>query len=197
MSYSVARGNPAFGGLRLIAPLLLAFATTGCDYARLARPSVLSEVTPPVARLVNELPDLDAPNKATVAQLYAVGGLSHAEEGPDGLMHVDIAVPPHRMMWTPAVIDMPHGGPLELRFSNYDEAFHMADLPSDGGQQILDLPVHEGGVARIRLDQPGLYWFGCPVADHVGRGMLGLIIVRGETPATARLDRPPQPQPSG
>jgi PQQ system protein len=177
MSYSVARGNPAFGGLRLIAPLLLAFATTGCDYARLARPSVLSEVTPPVARLVNELPDL--------------------EEGPDGLMHVDIAVPPHRMMWTPAVIDMPHGGPLELRFSNYDEAFHMADLPSDGGQQILDLPVHEGGVARIRLDQPGLYWFGCPVADHVGRGMLGLIIVRGETPATARLDRPPQPQPSG
>jgi hypothetical protein len=34
---------------------------------------MLSELTPPVARLVNELPDLDAPNKATVAQLYAVG----------------------------------------------------------------------------------------------------------------------------
>jgi PQQ system protein len=55
--------------------------------------------------------------------------------------------------------------------------------------------VHEGGVARLELDQPGLYWFGCPVADHVGRGMLGLIIVRGTVPQQARLDRPPQRQP--
>jgi len=86
-----------------------------CDYVRMLRPSVLSELTPPVARLVNELPDLDAPYKATVAQLYAVGGLSHASEGADGRMHASIVVPPHRMMWEPAVIDMPHGGPLELR----------------------------------------------------------------------------------
>ena len=168
----------------------------GCDYAGLARPSVVSELTPPVVRLVNELPDLDAPNKALVAQLYAVGGLSHADEGADGVMRVMVSVPPHRMMWQPAVIDMPHGGALELRFSNYDEAFRMAYLPSDGGQQVLELPVHEGGVASIRLDQPGLYWFGCPVADHVGRGMLGLIIVRDHAPQQARLDRPPQPQPS-
>jgi PQQ system protein len=195
MRGGVARVRPAFG--RLIGLVLLAFATAGCDYVRLGRPSVLSELTPPVARLVNELPDIDAPNKAIVAQLYAVGGLSHASEAADGVMHVDIVVPEHRMMWQPAVIDMPHGGPLELRFSNYDEAFHIAYLPSDGGQQVLELPVHEGGIARIRLDQPGLYWFGCPVADHVGRGMLGLIIVRGETPAAARLDRPPQRQPSG
>jgi PQQ system protein len=179
----------------LLASLLLMPVLAGCDYARLARPSVLSELTPPVARLVNELPDLDAPNKAIVAQLYAVGGLAHAEERPDGSMHVDVVVPPHRMMWQPAVIDMPHGGALELRFSNHDQAFHAAYLPSDGGQQLLELPVHEGGVARIELDQPGLYWFGCPVADHVGRGMLGLIIVRGAVPQQARLDRPPQRQP--
>jgi PQQ system protein len=181
----------------LASALSAALCLGGCDYARLARPSVLSELTPPVARLVDELPDLDAPNKALVAQLYAVGGLSHAEAGADGTMRVDVAVPRHRMMWQPAVIDMPHGGPLELHFSNFDEAFHMAYLPSEGGQQILDLPAGAGGMARISLDEPGLYWFGCPVADHVGRGMLGLIIVRGETPATARLDRPPQPQPSG
>jgi PQQ system protein len=168
----------------------------GCEYAGLVRPSVLSELTPPVARLVNELPDLDAPNKATVAQLYAVGGLSHAAEGADGVMRVDVAVPPHRMMWEPAVIDMPRGGRLDLRFSNYDEAFHMAYLPSDGGREVLELPAHEGGIAHIRPDQPGLYWFGCPVEDHVGRGMLGLILVRGETPAEARIDRPPQLQPS-
>jgi PQQ system protein len=176
--------------------LLFAVGLSGCEYAGLARPSVLSELTPPVARLVNELPDVDAPNKALVAQIYAVGGLAHAQEGPDGVMRVNVAVPPHRMMWQPAIIDMPHGGPLELRFSNYDEAFHIAYLPSDGGPQVLELPVHEGGVARIRLDQPGFYWFGCPVADHVGRGMLGFIFVRGVTPREARLDRPPQPQPS-
>jgi PQQ system protein len=183
--------------LRPLSLLSCTLALSSCDYAGLARPSVLSELTPPVVRLVNELPDLDAPNKAIVAQLYAVGGLSHAEEESDGTMRVDVAAPPHRFMWQPAVIDMPHGGSLELRFSNYDEAFHMAYLPSDGGQQVLDLPVHSGGLARIRLDQPGLYWFGCPVADHVGRGMLGLIVVRGETPAAARIDRPRQVQPSG
>ena len=32
---------------------------------------------------------------------------------------------------------------------------------------------------RLRLDQPGLYWFGCPVSNHAGRGMLGLIVVAG------------------
>ena len=48
---------------------------------------------------------------------------------------------------------------------------------------------------RIRLDQPGMYWFGCPVANHAGRGMLGLILVSGEVPPEARLDRPRQPRP--
>ena len=139
----------------LASVLIASLPVTGCDYARLARPSVLSELTPPVARLVNEFPDVDAPNKAIVAQLYAVGGLSHATEGSDGVMHVDVAVPPHRFMWQPAVIDMPHGGALEVRFSNYDEAFHEAYLPSDGGQQVLELPVHQGGIARIRLGEPG------------------------------------------
>jgi PQQ system protein len=175
--------------------LTILLGTTGCEYAGLLRPSVLSELTPPVVRLVNELPDVDAPNKALVAQLYAIGGLGHVQEGSDGVMRVNIAVPPHRFMWQPAIIDMPHGGLLELQFSNYDDAFHMAYLPSDGGRQVLELPVHQGGVARIRLDQPGLYWFGCPVADHVGRGMLGFIFARGNIPTEARLDRPPQRQP--
>ncbi len=133
---------------------------------------------PQVVRLVNELPDLDPPNKAIVAQLYAVGGLSHGRRRSrraNTRCSVRPAAPDNVAA---RGIDMPHGGALELRFSSYDEAFHMAYLPTDGGQQALELPVHEGGVARVRLDQPGLYWFGCPVADHVGRGMLGLIIVR-------------------
>jgi PQQ system protein len=90
---------------------------------------------------------------------------------------------------------MPRGGPLELRFSNYDQSYHVAYLPDNGGRQVLELPSGKGGIARINLDNPGLYWFGCPVGDHVGRGMLGLIIVKGEAPAEARLDRPEQPRP--
>jgi PQQ system protein len=175
---------------------LLGLALAGCEYGGLARPSVLSQLDPPVARLINELPELDASNEATVAELYALGGLAHAEPGPDGVMRAAVEVPPHHMLWSPAVIVMPHGGPLELHFSNHDQAFHAAFLPSNGGRQVLELPAQQGGRARIELDQPGFYWFGCPVADHVGRGMLGFIIVRGETPPEARLDRPPQPQPS-
>jgi PQQ system protein len=175
---------------------LLGLALAGCEYGGLARPSVLSQLDPPVARLINELPELDASNEATVAELYALGGLAHAEPGPDGVMRAAVEVPPHHMLWSPAVIVMPHGGPLELHFSNHDQAFHAAFLPSNGGRQVLELPAQQGGRARIELDQPGFYWFGCPVADHVGRGMLGFIIVRGETPPEARLDRPPQSQPS-
>ncbi len=133
-----------------IPALLLALGTAGCDYAGLLRPSVLSELNPPVARLVNDLPDLDAPNKALVAQLFAVGGLSHAREDADGIMRADITVPPYRMMWQPAIIDLPHGGPLELRFANHDQAFHIAYLPSNGGRQVLELPAQQAGIARLR-----------------------------------------------
>jgi PQQ system protein len=174
----------------------LPLAISACEYGRMLRPSVLSELSPPVARLVNELPELDANNKATVAELYALGGLAHLEPGADGVMRTHITVPQHHMLWTPAVLVAPRGGPIELQFSNYDQSFHIAYLPSNGGRQVLELPAGHGGRAQITLDQPGLYWFGCPVGDHVGRGMLGLIIVRGEAPAEARLDRPAQVRPS-
>lgn len=179
----------------LILLSMLGAGIAGCEYAGLMRPSVLSQLDPPVARLVNELPELDASNKAIVAELYALGGLGHAQAGADGVMRIDVHVPPHHMLWTPAIIVMPHGGPLELHFSNHDQTTHAAFLPSNGGRQVLELPAQQGGRARIQLDQPGFYWFGCPVADHFGRGMLGFVIVRGETPLEARLDRPPQPQP--
>jgi PQQ system protein len=48
----------------------------------------------------------------------------------------------------------------------------------------------------VELDAPGLYWFGCPVGNHAGRGMLGFLFVEGDVPPEARLDRPPQPQPT-
>lgn len=178
--------------------LLLVAVVTGvssCTYAKLLRPSSLSQLNPRVVSLVNYLPEVDDPNEAMLARLFAHGGLSHAEVGSDGVFRDEIFVPLNEFIWQPAIIVMERGGLLELTFSNGDQTFHRALLPSNGGRKLLDIPQQEAGVARIRLDQPGLYWFGCPVANHAGRGMLGLVIVEGQVPAEARLDRPAVPQP--
>jgi PQQ system protein len=184
----MSAGRALLGALTLL-------ALTGCEYLKLLRPNTLKQLNPRVVRLVNELPGLDHPNENIVGRLFAHGGLSRAKEGKDGVMRARVRVPPDQLIWEPAIIVMSRGGQLELEFQNEDHVFHRAFLPSDGERQLLDLPAHLGGRARVRLDQPGLYWFGCPVANHAGRGMLGLILVRGETPAEARLDRPKQPRP--
>ncbi len=174
---------------------LMAFAITGCDYIGLLRPSVLSQLDPATVRLLNELPEVDRPNEAIVARLFATGGLARAEEGADGVLRASISAPAGQMIWKPAIIVTPRGGELELLFSNQDDALHMAFLPSNGGREIVELPQGQAGRARIRLDGPGLYWFGCPVGNHAGRGMLGLVMVRGNVPDEARLDRPKQERP--
>ncbi len=177
----------------LLAPLMLTL--TGCDYVRLLRPSVLKQLNPRVVRMVNYLPKVDDPNEAIVARLFAHGGLSHAKQGPDGVYRDRIYIPTNEYVWQPAIIVMRRAGELELEFHNNDESVHIAFLPSSGERETLVLPIKSGGRARIRLDQPGLYWFGCPVANHAGRGMLGLVIVEGEIPAEAKLDRPRQRRP--
>jgi PQQ system protein len=174
---------------------VVAFVMAGCEYAGLLRPSVLKQLNPDVVRLLNELPNVDEPNKAIIARLFAHGGLSHAEVGADGVMRDTIRVPENQFIWQPAIVVMPQAGDLELTFSNDDQNFHIAFMPSDGDRQVLELPMKSGGRVRVRLGQPGLYWFGCPVSNHAGRGMLGLILVKGEVPEDAKLDRPPQPRP--
>jgi PQQ system protein len=164
---------------------------TACDYIKLFRPSVLKQLNPDVVRLLNELPNVDRPNEDIVGRLFAHGGLSEAEETADG-----VRIPEGQLIWQPAIIVMPHAGELEVEFFNDDGmALHAAVMPSNGDKQYLLLPIHTKGRAKIRLDGPGYYWFGCPVANHVGRGMLGLILVRGDVPETAKLDRPSQPRP--
>ena len=185
------RAYAARAALGVTAILTLA----GCDYVRLLRPRVLKQLNPRVVRMVNYLPEVDDPNEAIVARLFAHGGLSHARQGGDGVFRDRIRVPKYEYIWEPAIIVMKRTGELELEFQNEDEAVHIAFLPSNGARETLVLPVHSGGRARIRLDQPGLYWFGCPVSNHAGRGMLGLVIVEGDVPAQARLDRPKQRRP--
>jgi PQQ system protein len=178
---------------RTLVPLLAVVALSSCDYARLLRPSVLKQLNPRVVRLVNELPRVDDPNERVVARLFAHGGLDHAKTGSDGVMRATVRVGKGEYIWYPAVIVMPRGGELEIDFYNEDPfSYHAAFLPNAGNRHALFLPVGSRGRARVRLDQPGLYWFGCPVANHVQRGMLGLIMVSGEVPAEAKLDRPRQ-----
>jgi PQQ system protein len=175
--------------------VLAALFLTGCEHAKLLRPSVLKQLDTDVAALVNELPEVDHPNEAILARLFVHGGLTHATLGTDGIMRDAIAVPPNEFIWKPSVIVMPRGGTLELDVTNEDQAHHMAFMPSDGERQVLDLPPQSHGRVRVELSQPGLYWFGCPVSNHAGRGMLGLVIVEGDVPDEARLDRPAQLRP--
>jgi PQQ system protein len=170
-------------------------ALAGCEYVRLLRPSVLRQLNPRVVRLVNELPVTDQVNEALIGRLFAHGGAADARLGGDGVMRVAVHVPKDEYLWQPAVIIMPQGGELEIDFGNGDRVEHAAYLPSIGGRQVLWLPEQKGGRARIRLDDPGYYFFGCPIQNHAGRGMLGLILVKGDTPPEGRLDRPPQRRP--
>jgi PQQ system protein len=178
-----------------LAAALGAIALGGCEYVRLLRPSVLRQLNPRVVRLVNELPATDQVNEALIGRLFAHGGAADARVGVDGVMRVTVNAPRDRYLWEPAVIIMPRGGEIEIDFVNPDRVLHAAFLPSTGGRQMLYIPEGKGGRARLRLDQPGYYFFGCPIMNHAGRGMLGLILVKGDTPAEARLDRPPQRRP--
>jgi PQQ system protein len=169
---------------------------SGChSYPGLLRPQTLAQLNPRVVALVNELPAVDRQNEDIVGRLFPHGGLVHAALGGDGVMRAAVNVYPNTFLWEPAVIRMPRGGALEIEFANHDHSLHMAFVPSEGDRQLLELPPRSRGFARITLAQPGLYWFGCPVSNHAGRGMLGLILVPGEVPATAKLDRPEQPRP--
>lgn len=178
-----------------LALLLVALTLSGCEYARLGRPSVVEQLEPPVVRLVNELPQVDRPNEALVTRIYATGGLARATLDDDGIMRGEMWARPAQLIWTPAIMVMPEGGRLELTVHNPDRVKHAAFMPSNGGHRLLELPPRTSGRIAIELDAPGFYWFGCPVGNHAGRGMLGFIFVEGDVPREARLDRPPQPQP--
>ena len=91
---------------------------------------------------------------------------------------------------------MPHGGTIELTLINDDKNTHCAVLPSNGDTQFLWLVNHSKGTATLELDGPGYYWYGSTTGNDEGRGLTGAIVVGGDVPAEARLDRPPQPRPT-
>lgn len=142
-----------------------------------------------------ELPGLTKQNGAAIGRLLANGNLGHAEEGPDGRMKATIRIPPDELAFDPTVLVLPHGGEVELTLINDDDNTHCALIPSNGDRQFLWMVNHSRGRAILRLDGPGYYWYGSPTGNDEGRGLTGAIVVLGEAPPEARLDRPKQPRP--
>jgi PQQ system protein len=140
------------------------------------------------------LPELIKQNGATIGRLLARGNVGRAEER-GGRMHATVRINIDEMAWDPAVLIMPHGGELELELINDDMNTHCALLPSNGDSQFIWLVNHSRGTATLRLDGPGYYWYGSPTGNDEGRGLTGAIVVMGDVPEEARLDRPKQPRP--
>src|ERR1700748_263716 len=139
---------------------------------------------------------LDTQNKATIGRVLGTGKIARAAEGPDGRMSATIRIQPDQLVFEPSVLVLPHGGEVELELINDDLNTHCALLPSNGGSQFVWLVNHSRGTATLTLDGPGYYWFSSPTGNDEGRGLTGAIVVMGDTPPEARLDRPPPPRPS-
>lgn len=147
-----------------------------------------------LSQLVHEM-GLDRQNSAALGRLLAHGSLGQAEEGPDGRMRGKVRIPPDELAWEPSVLVVPRGGDLELEVTNDDLNTHGALFPSNGDSQWMWMPVYSRGTVVLNLDGPGYYWFSSPIGNDEGRGMEGIIVVLGDVPQEALLDRPDQPQP--
>ena len=138
---------------------------------------------------------LDAQNRATIGRVLGTGNIERATERADGTMEATVRIQPDEIVWDPSVLVLPHGGDLDLTLINDDLNTHCALLPSNGDRKFIWLVNHSKGRARLNLDGPGYYWFGSPTGNDEGRGLTGAIVVLGEVPPEARLDRPDQPRP--
>jgi PQQ system protein len=149
-----------------------------------------------MGRLMEAMVGTHEPNQKVVGQLFANGGGGKAALGSDGHRYIAVTANPEETIWRPAVILMDSPGHLVIEFSNNNPQAHIvAVVPSDGGQIMLDLPPLHTGHVTAHFGSPGMYMFGSAMGNQLGRGMMGMIIVEGEVPPEARLDRPPQPRP--
>ena len=138
---------------------------------------------------------LDRQNGAALGRMLGRGRVEEAEEGSDGKMRATIRIPEDELVYDPGVLVLPHGGELEIEIFNDDKNTHCAVFPCNGDYKFIWLVNHSRGIANLVLDGPGYYWYGSRTGNDEGRGLTGAIVVQGDTPEEARLDRPPQPRP--
>jgi PQQ system protein len=136
---------------------------------------------------------LDKQNGVTLGRILGRTNVGEAEES-GGKMTATVRIPEDQLVYDPGVLVLPHGGILELTLINDDKNTHCAVLPSNGDTQFIWLVNHSKGTATLELDGPGYYWYGSTTGNDEGRGLTGAIVVGGDVPAEAKLDRPPQPQ---
>jgi PQQ system protein len=141
------------------------------------------------------LEGLEKQNGLTLGRVLGRGSVGQAEEGSGGKMRATVRIPPDELVFEPRVLVLPHGGDLELEIINDDNNSHCAILPSNGDSQFIWLVNYSRGTASLNLDGPGYYWYGSRTGNDEGRGLTGTIVVGGEVPEEARLDRPRQPRP--
>jgi len=134
-------------------------------------------------------------NGTTLGRVLGRGSVGLAEEGADGRMRATIRIPEDDLVYEPRVLVLPHAGEVELTLINDDKNTHCAVLPSNGDYQFIWLVNSSKGTAVLDLDGPGYYWYGSRTGNDEGRGLTGAIVVQGDAPDEAKLDRPPQPQP--
>jgi PQQ system protein len=144
---------------------------------------------------VVDVADLDRQNGTTLGRILGRGTVGQAEEGSDGKMTATVRIPEDELVFEPGILILPHGGELELTLINDDKNTHCAVLPSNGDSKFIWLVNHSKGTATLHLDGPGYYWYGSRTGNDEGRGLTAAIVVQGEAPPEAKLDRPPQPRP--
>jgi PQQ system protein len=144
--------------------------------------------------LLHEL-GLDVQNHAALGRVLVTGSIERATERADGTMEATIRIKEDAIAYDPAILVLPHGGDVELTVINDDTNTHCALFPSNGEKKFLWLLNHSKGRAKLNLDGPGYYWYSSPAGNDEGRGLTAAIVVLGEVPPEARLDRPTQPRP--
>ena len=134
-------------------------------------------------------------NGVTIGRVLGRGNVGVAEEGSDGKMHATVRIPMDELVFHPGVLVLPHAGTLELEIVNDDNNSHCAVLPCNGDSKFIWLVNFSKGRATLELDGPGYYWYGSRTGNDEGGGLTGTIVVGGEVPDEAKLDRPKQPRP--
>jgi PQQ system protein len=143
---------------------------------------------------IGDEPGLAKQNGTTIGRVMGTGNVGHASEDGD-VMRATIRINEDELIFDPGILIMPHGGILELDVYNDDKNTHCAVFPSNGHMQFIWMVNQSHGTATLELDGPGQYWYGSTTGNDEGRGLTGSIVVSGDTPPEAKLDRPPQPQP--
>ena len=134
-------------------------------------------------------------NSTGLGRLFGSGGVGHAEEGPDGMMTATVRIPEDQLCFEPGTLILPHGGDLLLTLINDDKNTHCAVLPNNGDPKFIWLVNHSKGTALLNLDGPGTYYYSSTTGNDEGRGLTAAIVVAGDVPDYAKLDRPAQPRP--